>query len=161
MGSHYWLRHRVGRVGLVPPNNLIFNTTPMGVAWKESTQEGLRPPQYSEAGGAPGSHLPTVGAAETALLALFRLRPSYRHNRVRNAIVVVRLLTTFRPVASPAVIRCWLVLRRTSWNRRRVGQAPARHRYHECICRLSDWWLYGIDWIRTRITRFGVRNAIH
>ena len=43
-----------------------------------------------------------------------------------------RLHTTFRPVASPAVIRCWLVLRRTSWNRRRGSQAPARH-YHECI----------------------------
>ena len=26
----------------------------MGVAWKESTPEGLRPPQYSEGGGAPG-----------------------------------------------------------------------------------------------------------
>ena len=64
------------------------------------------------------------GPLKLLLLALFRLRSSYRHNRVRNAIVVVRLLTTFRPVASPAVIRCWLVLRRTSWNRRRVGQLP-------------------------------------
>ena len=26
---------------------------PMGVAWKESTPEGFRPPQYSEGGGAP------------------------------------------------------------------------------------------------------------
>ena len=31
---------------------LLFNTTLMGVAWKESTPEGLRPPQYSEGGGA-------------------------------------------------------------------------------------------------------------
>ena len=35
------------------PTFLLFNTTPMGVAWKESTPEGLRPPQYSEGGGAP------------------------------------------------------------------------------------------------------------
>ena len=35
------------------PIFLLFNITPMGVAWKESTQEGLRPPQYSEGGGAP------------------------------------------------------------------------------------------------------------
>ena len=34
------------------PIFLLFNTTPMGVAWKESTSEGLRPPQYSEGGGA-------------------------------------------------------------------------------------------------------------
>ena len=27
----------------------------MGVAWKESTPEGLRPPQYSEGSGAPAS----------------------------------------------------------------------------------------------------------
>ena len=37
------------------PIFLFFNTTPMGVAWKESTPEGLRLPQYSEGGGAPGS----------------------------------------------------------------------------------------------------------
>ena len=35
------------------PIFLLFNTTPMGVAWKESTPEGLRPPQHSEGGGAP------------------------------------------------------------------------------------------------------------
>ena len=28
----------------------------MGVAWKESTPEGFRPPQHSEDGGAPGCH---------------------------------------------------------------------------------------------------------
>ena len=33
----------------------------MGVAWKESTPEGLRPPQYSERGGAPGA-LPSTAS---------------------------------------------------------------------------------------------------
>ena len=37
------------------PIFLLFNTTPMGVAWKESTPEGLRPPQYLEAGRAPAN----------------------------------------------------------------------------------------------------------
>ena len=36
------------------PIFLIFNVTTMGAAWKKSTPEGLRPPQYSESGGAPG-----------------------------------------------------------------------------------------------------------
>ena len=30
-------------------------------------------------------------------------------------ILCVTLYTTFRPIASPAVVRCWLVLRRTGW----------------------------------------------
>ena len=34
------------------PIFLLFNTTLMGVAWKESTLEGLRPFQYSEGGEA-------------------------------------------------------------------------------------------------------------
>ena len=37
-------------MGHVPPNIFTFYTTPMGVAWKESTPEVLCPPQYSEAG---------------------------------------------------------------------------------------------------------------
>ena len=36
------------------PIFFLFNVTPMGDAWKESTTEGLRPPQYSERGGVPG-----------------------------------------------------------------------------------------------------------
>ena len=35
------------------PIFLLFNTTPMDVTWEKSTPEGLRPPQYSEDGGAP------------------------------------------------------------------------------------------------------------
>ena len=35
------------------PIFLLFNVTTMGTAWKESTPEGLRPPEYSERGGAP------------------------------------------------------------------------------------------------------------
>ena len=49
---NHGLRYRVGRVGHVPPNIFTFNTTPMGVAWKELTPEGLRPPQYLEGGEA-------------------------------------------------------------------------------------------------------------
>ena len=40
------------------PIFLLFNTTPMGVARKESIPEGLRPPQYSESGGAPATTPP-------------------------------------------------------------------------------------------------------
>ena len=47
------LRYRVGRVRHVPPNIFNLNTTPMGVAWKESTPEGLRPTQYSKGGETP------------------------------------------------------------------------------------------------------------
>ena len=39
----------------------LFNTSPMGAAWKESTPEGLRPPQYSEGGGAPGYRISPRG----------------------------------------------------------------------------------------------------
>ena len=48
------------------PIFLLFNTTPMGVAWKESTPEGLHPPQYSEAGGAPGQNLDTFSTSVRA-----------------------------------------------------------------------------------------------
>ena len=68
-----WLRKKIGdryRQGSATgwdgwdtsqPIYLLFNTTPMGVAWKESTPEGLRPPQYSEDGGAPGYRISPSG----------------------------------------------------------------------------------------------------
>ena len=42
-----------GDVSQPNPMFLLFTVMPMGVAWKESTPEGLRPPQYSDGGGAP------------------------------------------------------------------------------------------------------------
>ena len=54
-------------MGHAPPNIFTFIITPMGVAWKESTPEGLRPPQYSEGGGAPGGLVPLSSIGTVAL----------------------------------------------------------------------------------------------
>ena len=53
---HLWALHGKNGLQKVKSKNigwdtshpifLLFNTTPMGVAWKEWTSEGLRPPQY-------------------------------------------------------------------------------------------------------------------
>ena len=59
---------------------LLFNTTPMGVARKESTPQGLPPPQYSEGGGAPD-----VGNREQKVLQLMVWQGTYmlfRHDWV-------------------------------------------------------------------------------
>ena len=43
----------------------LFEVTSMDVAWKESTLGGLRPPQYSEGGGAPGRDLLGVSSVSS------------------------------------------------------------------------------------------------
>ena len=50
------------------PIFLLFEFTAMGAAWKESTPEGLRPPQYSERGGDAGYTVLPVELAWQALL---------------------------------------------------------------------------------------------
>ena len=57
------------------PIFLLFNTTifSMGIAWKKSTPEGLRPPQYSEGGGAPGSGVQSVLHIDQFLMELIEL----------------------------------------------------------------------------------------
>ena len=65
---------------------------------------------------------------------------------VRTFILVscVRLHTTFRPVASPAVIRCWLVQCRTNQHLMTAGEATGRN----VVCSL------------TQLTKMKVRTTI-
>ena len=53
---HAWAPLQGGTGGTRPTQYFYFLTLrlTMGVAWKESTPESLRHPQYSEGGGAPG-----------------------------------------------------------------------------------------------------------
>ena len=78
---------------------------------------------------------------------------------VRTFILVrcIRLHTTFRPVSSPAVIRCWIVLGRTGVGGSRV---PTRHDYHIYVVSLTGD-SYGNGQTRTRVARSGVRHVIH
>ena len=60
-------------------------------------------------------------------------------------VLCVTLYTMFRPVASPAVVRCWLVLRRTGW----------------CMAfshvRVTTFEYLAVLGIRTRVSRLRVR----